>query len=200
MTKLAATKGFEDNFQEGEEASAARERPTDWGGGCAPVRRWCPRFQGTKAAFKLVSPETEATMTARDLMTPNPMTVTPQASIAEAWDLMRELDIRHVPVVQGGALVGMLSDRDLARLDVARLLTAEGADALRRELGTPVVNVMSSDVIFVEPETEVSDVVALLLEHKVGAIPVVRADTRGVVGIVSYVDVLRVLQDLLEEE
>ena len=138
-------------------------------------------------------------MIARDLMTPNPVTVSPRATIAEVWDLMRELEIRHVPVVEDGALVGMLSDRDLARLDVARLLTAEGADALRRELATPVIEVMSSDVIFVELETELSDVVGLLIEHRVGAIPVVRPDTRDVVGIVSYVDVLRAVQDLLEE-
>ena len=138
-------------------------------------------------------------MTARDLMTPNPVTVSPRATIAEVWDLMRELEIRHVPVVEDGALVGMLSDRDLARLDVARLLTAEGADALRRELATPVIEVMSSDVIFVELETELSDVVGLLIEHRIGAIPVVRPDTRDVVGIVSYVDVLRAVQDLLEE-
>jgi acetoin utilization protein AcuB len=59
---------------------------------------------------------------------------------------------------------------------------------------------MSSDVICVEPETDLSDVVALLLEHKIGAIPVVDPDTRAVVGIVSYIDVLRAVQDSLEEE
>jgi acetoin utilization protein AcuB len=133
-------------------------------------------------------------------MTANPATVTPQASITEVWDLMRELEVRHVPVVQGGALVGMLSDRDLAALDIARMLAVDGADALREELATPITNVMSSDVIFVEPETEVSDVVGLLLEHKVGALPVIRPDTREVVGIISYIDVLRALQDRLEEE
>ena len=127
-------------------------------------------------------------MIARDLMTPNPMTVTPQASIADAWELMRELEIRHVPVVEDGALVGMLSDRDLARLDIARMLAM------------PIVNVMSSDVIAIEPETELSEVVELLLEHKVGALPVIRSDTRKVVGIVSYIDVLRAVQDRLEEE
>jgi CBS-domain-containing membrane protein len=41
-------------------------------------------------------------MIARDLMTPNPLTATPQASIAEAWDVMRELAVRHVPVVEPG--------------------------------------------------------------------------------------------------
>jgi CBS domain-containing protein len=139
-------------------------------------------------------------MKARDVMTPNPVTVAPQASLAEVWDLMRESDIRHVPVVQDGALVGMLSDRDLASLDVARLLTVEGADALRRRLGTAVVGVMSSDVILVEPEADLGEVVDLMLEHKVGAIPVVHPDTREVAGIISYIDVLRAVQDLVGEE
>jgi acetoin utilization protein AcuB len=57
-------------------------------------------------------------MTARELMTPNPVTVIVEESLLEAWGLMRELDIRHVPVVQDGALVGMLSDRDLGHLDM----------------------------------------------------------------------------------
>ena len=89
-------------------------------------------------------------MKARDVMTPNPITVVPETTLAPVWDLMREADIRHVPVVQAGVLVGMVSDRDLASLDVARVQTADGADALRRALATPVVTVMSSDVIFVE--------------------------------------------------
>jgi len=139
-------------------------------------------------------------MTAHEIMTSDPATVTPRATIAEAWDLMRELDIRHLPVVDGEALVGMLSDRDLGNLEVTRLLTEEGADALRRQLARPVVQLMSTDVVAAEPETEVSELVTLLLEHKVGAIPVVTPDTRRIVGIVSYIDVLRVLQEALEPE
>jgi acetoin utilization protein AcuB len=139
-------------------------------------------------------------MTARDLMTANPSTVTPKASIAEVWDLMRELDARHVPVVDGDVLVGMLSDRDLGTFDVGRLLTQEGADALRRRLARPVVQLMSADVIAAEPEASVSELITLFLEHKVGAIPIVVPDSRRIVGIVSYIDVLRALQDVLEEE
>ena len=139
-------------------------------------------------------------MTAGALMTKYPVTVTPQATIAEALDLMRDLDIRHLPVVERGALVGMLSDRDLAYLNVGAALTDEGAAALKRELATPVIKVMRSDVICVEPETDLSDVIGLLLEHKIGAIPVIRPDTQAVVGIVSYIDVLRAVQDLLEDD
>jgi acetoin utilization protein AcuB len=139
-------------------------------------------------------------MRAGALMTTRPVTVTTNATIAEALDLMRDLDIRHVPVVERGVLVGMLSDRDLAYLDVGASLTDGGAAKLRRELSTPVVKAMSSDVIYVEPETDLSEVVALLLEHKIGAVPVVEPDTRAVVGIVSYVDVLRAVQDALGED
>jgi acetoin utilization protein AcuB len=138
-------------------------------------------------------------MTARDLMTPNPATTTPDAKLAEAWDLMRDLEIRHVPVVERGTLVGMLSDRDLAHLDMSRTLAVEGAEGLREELGAPIINVMSADVICVDAETELTDIVELLLEHKVGALPVVRPDTREVIGIISYIDVLRALRDRLEE-
>lgn len=139
-------------------------------------------------------------MNTRDLMTPNPMTVSPKATIAEVWDLMREMEIRHVPVVENGVLVGMLSDRDLARLDLTRVLAVEGAGALRKELNSPIADVMSSDVIVVEPETGLGDVLDLLIEHKVGALPVVEPDTREVVGILSYIDVLRGLRDMLDEE
>jgi CBS domain-containing protein len=139
-------------------------------------------------------------MKARDVMTSSPITVTLEATLAEVSDLMREADIRHVPVVKAGVLVGMVSDRDLASLNVARVLTADGADALRRALATPVVTVMSADVIFAEMEDDLDDVIELMLEHKVGAIPVVRPDTREVVGIVSYIDVLREIQDLVAED
>lgn len=104
-----------------------------------------------------------------------------------------------MPVVERGDLVGMLSDRDVGQLDMARLLAVEGAKGLRQELSTLIINVMSSDVLCVEPESELGDVIDLLLEHKVGALPVVLPDTREVVGIVSYIDVLRALRDQRDE-
>jgi len=133
-------------------------------------------------------------------MTPDPITITPDASISDAWDLMSEHDIRHVPVVQGGAIVGMLSSRDLPLSDILRLLSVEGAVALNQKLAKPVSEIMSRDVISVEPEARAIDIVRLLLEHKIGAIPVVGATTGRVLGIVSYIDVLRALQDRLEDE
>ena len=137
-------------------------------------------------------------MMARDLMTPNPVTVDPKASVADAWDIMRDQDIRHVPVVERGVLVGILSDRDLGHVNIDRVLALEGAAAAQAELARPVIDSMSVDVIFVHPETDVADVIGLLLEAKIGAVPVVRPETRELVGIISYVDILRALRDTLE--
>jgi acetoin utilization protein AcuB len=142
----------------------------------------------------------EDPVSAQDLMTPNPVFVTPDATVAAVWDLMRERAIRHVPVLDGGTLVGMLSDRDLAHFDMAHLLTLEGVEALRRELSTPVVKVMSADVVAVTPETGLGEVVDLLIEHRVGAVPVVRPETGELIGIVSYVDVLAALRESLADE
>jgi acetoin utilization protein AcuB len=138
-------------------------------------------------------------MTARELMTEAPVTVSPLATIAEAWDLMRELDIRHLPVVEDDVVVGMLSDRDLGTLDVSRLLGEEGADGIRRRLARPVIEVMSTDVVAAEPETEVDELISIFMEQKVGAVPVVLPDSRRIVGIVSYIDVLRAVQEVLAE-
>ena len=139
-------------------------------------------------------------MVARELMTPDPLTVSPQATVAEVWDLMREADVRHVPVVQADGLVGMVSDRDLARVDIARLLKAEGAGALRDELATPIARLMSPVVIAVDPESDIGEVIELLIDHRIGAVPVVREETREVLGIISYVDVLRGLSGMLSED
>jgi CBS domain-containing protein len=137
-------------------------------------------------------------MSVTELMTSNPVTVTPDATVAEVWDLMRERDIRHVPVVNGGTVVGMVSDRDLASFDLGRVLTSEGADAVRRELAMPIVNLMSADVVAVEPETDITEVIDALLEHRIGAVPVVRSESGELVGIVSYVDVLHAVRDALD--
>jgi acetoin utilization protein AcuB len=138
-------------------------------------------------------------MRAGDLMTANPVTVTPTTTIAEAWDLMTKLEIRHLPVIEKGRMVGIVSDRDLAVLDLGRRYTEEGAEAVKRALSRTVEEVMSPEVVDVEPGTDLIDIVGLLIDHKVGALPVVHPDTGEVLGIVSYLDVLRELQDVLQE-
>jgi CBS domain-containing protein len=124
-------------------------------------------------------------MLARDVMTREPITEKTTATVADVMDVMLNNDIRHVPIVQGHELVGVVSDRDLRQFSRAAL--AVGAV---RQLRAPVSKVMSGDVLTVDPEDDVDDVIEVMLENKVGAVPVVNGDGK-LVGIVSYVDILR---------
>ena len=135
-------------------------------------------------------------MITRDLMTKDPLTLTEQATLEDAAELMRERDIRHVPIVdREGALVGIVSDRDLGSLDLGRLIGDAGVEGVRAHLATSVIKVMTPEVITVGPEDGLDEVVDLMLESRVGAVPVVEAHSRRVVGIVSYVDVLRAFRN-----
>jgi acetoin utilization protein AcuB len=136
---------------------------------------------------------------ARDLMTYNPVTVSADASVAEAAEILHEMDIRHLPVVDKGALVGILSDRDLRHIDEQLLAGVEGPGAVDARRAVPVARVMSTDVIAVDQETNVGEVIGILIETKIGAVPVIDRHTRQLVGIVSYIDVLRAIQDMVED-
>src|SRR5262249_44167840 len=83
------------------------------------ARGCCAASPACAEATEAVRVHKEDLMRAQDLMSPNPVTVSPEMSVAEVWDLMREHAIRHIPVLDRGALVGMLSDRDLAHFDMA---------------------------------------------------------------------------------
>ena len=132
-------------------------------------------------------------MTAGELMTENPVTIHVRATVGQAERTLHTLDIRHLPVIDDdGQLVGMLSDRDLRGASIPSLLGDEPVGALRAAREASVASRMSSDVLAVDREDDLTKVVGLMLEHKIGAVPVVDGDG-GVVGIVSYIDVLREL-------
>jgi CBS domain-containing protein len=133
---------------------------------------------------------------AKDIMTENPVTATELMSVAEALGLLYELDVRHLPVVLGRELVGIVSDRDLSSFteaDEDDVITA--VESARAE---NVGHFMNTSPVKVDPETNIRDVIELMLLHRVGAIPVADLDTGDLLGIVSYVDLLRVLQETLE--
>lgn len=118
------------------------------------------------------------------------------ATLGVAEDVMRLGGVRHIPVVAGDRLVGIVSQRDLLRAAASTLL-ALTQEHRRDWLGTIAVrDVMTSPVRTVTPAQPASDVVALLLEHRIGCLPVVE-DGR-LVGIVSETDCLRYLARLLD--
>ena len=136
-------------------------------------------------------------MLVRDIMTKRPTCIQAHQTLREAMQLLAELDVRHLPVIDDGEVVGMLSDRDL-RTYSPHLVFESNINRLAKDLDRPVVEVMSTDVLTVEPESSVQDLIDLLVENKVGALPVLDPVEETLVGIVSYIDVLKAARASLE--
>ncbi|MFI6034875.1 CBS domain-containing protein [Streptomyces sp. NPDC051315] len=113
----------------------------------------------------------------RDIMTAEPLTVEPQASVTSVARLMRDEDIGAVLVTEDDRLRGLVSDRDL----VVRAL-AEGGDPEQ----TTVATVCSDDLFTVGPDEDLDHAVQLMREHAVRRVPVVEEGRP--VGIVSLGD------------
>ena len=137
-------------------------------------------------------------MIADDIMTRDPITVTEKVSIGEAKTTMSEQGIRHLPVVRGEDVVGILSDRDISGLGLSMVNDVESYDQLRARMSQPVTALMTGGVVTIDQDSTVSEVVELMLEEKLSAIPVVESGTQQLVGIVSYVDVLQAAQSLFD--
>ena len=132
-----------------------------------------------------------------DLMTIDPLTVTAAETVGKADELMAENNIRQIPVVNGRDLIGIVTDRDV-RAYLSDALLAE-PNARERALKTAVGDIMTREPLSIAPDDDLKDAVEMLIEQKFGAIPVVD-ETEGLVGIVSYVDVLRNFLERLQEE
>ena len=132
-----------------------------------------------------------------DVMTREPLTVTATETIGEADDLMSQNKILQLPVVKGKELVGIITDRDIRSFLSGSLLASP--DQREMALKTRIREIMTSEPITVSPDDELEETVELLIEEKVGGIPVVD-ETEGLVGIVTYVDVLRCFLNRLQEE
>lgn len=132
-----------------------------------------------------------AALTVADAMTEPAIAIGPGDSLIDAARLMVDHAIRHLPVVDDGVVIGMLSDRDIRTYagDPARFVEARGDDGARALV---VRDVMTPDVLTIHPRRPLLDAAEELADDRLGAIPVVDADGK-LVGIVSYVDVLRAL-------
>jgi CBS domain-containing protein len=136
--------------------------------------------------------------TLREVMTPDPIFVLATSPVRAALEELERGQIRHLPVVDGGRLVGMVSDRSLRPWRQALLDLRDGEATLLAEevLARPVRAFMRDDVMFLSPERRVTDAIDVMLDFRVGAVPVV--EDGKLVGIVSYVDLLQLLRDDVE--
>jgi acetoin utilization protein AcuB len=122
-------------------------------------------------------------------MTPSPHVVHPAASLASAQQLMRELGTRHLPVLEDGKLVGILSERDVLFLE-----SLSDVDPSR----IPVRSAMQTDVYGVSRDTPLDEVATTMAKHKYGS-AIVRSGA-AVVGIFTTTDAMRALADMVHHE
>ena len=115
-------------------------------------------------------------MRVRDWMTVHPTSITPETTVLGARTLLRREGFHHLPVVQGGWLAGMVTDRDLARADDSAV----------------VRSVMSAPVCTAERDDDVRSVVRLLVKHRIHGMPVLSEDG-FLIGMITTTDCLRAL-------
>jgi acetoin utilization protein AcuB len=121
-------------------------------------------------------------------MTPSPHTIGRDQTLAKAHALMHENRIRHLPVLDGGTLVGVVSDRDLRLVE-----SIAGTDPQK----TRVDEAMTPEPFFVVADALVRDVAEQMVEHKYGCAVV--TEHGHVVGIFTTIDAMRALLDLERE-
>lgn len=130
-----------------------------------------------------------AQTTVQEHMSCEPLTINGTVSLAEAAQLMRGRNIRHLPVMDDGKVVGVVSERDLH--------VAKSLRSLNHEKAT-VALVMSTPALVVPPDTRLSDVAARMIDRKVGSAVVVHEGS--VVGIFTSHDALHAIHAILASQ
>jgi acetoin utilization protein AcuB len=127
----------------------------------------------------------------RDWMTPNPITIDTKTTLPEAHKLMKECHIRRLPVVDHGKVVGILTLGDIreASPSDATSLSIFELNYLLAKLN--VEKIMTRDPITIAPMATIREAAQIMLEHKIGGVPVV--EDEKLVGIITESDIFRVL-------
>jgi len=128
-------------------------------------------------------------MKVKDIMTSDVATLDRNDELSLADDIMKLGRIRHLPVVDEGRLVGIISQRDLFKASLASAM-GYGEKAKREFIKAVVVKeVMVQDVITISPEADIEEAGRLMLEKKIGCLPVI--EDGDLVGLLTETDILR---------
>lgn len=129
-------------------------------------------------------------MMIRELMTGGLITVRPETSVQQARDLLAKERIRHLPVTgPGGVLAGIVTDRDI-RLNLPSRATSLSAQEITHLLSRLTVGeIMTRSVVTIGPDRPAREGAQLMLDHKIGALPVL--DDGHLIGIITETDIVR---------
>jgi len=137
-------------------------------------------------------------MLIKDVMTPNPYTIDPDRTVLEALLMMYDHDIRRLPVIEKGKLIGIISDRDIKQTMGRPSLSDKQRAGESDELRFAVRDVMTHNLITVRQDDDLKEAIELIVENKISGLPVVDRDG-NLVGVVSTIDLLRYCLDLVEQ-
>jgi acetoin utilization protein AcuB len=123
------------------------------------------------------------------------ITISPDSPIHEALNLMKREQIRHIPVVQDGRLVGIVANEDLvyASPSPATSLSVWEINYLVGKI--TVKDVMTKEVLTVTEDTPIEEAARLMAEYKIGSMPVMRASE--IVGIITETDLFKIFPELM---
>jgi acetoin utilization protein AcuB len=162
--------------------------------GCLPVVRDNNRLAGIITVADLLRAciqqyATKGLMGIESLMQTQLITATPAMSLAEVQRLMRDNHIRHVPVVSGKRLVGILTDRDIREASPSPATTLTRGEIAYQMETTPIKTCMTKDVVWLCPGITMVNAARVLLQRTIGCLPVV--DNSTLVGVVTDMDCVR---------
>lgn len=135
-------------------------------------------------------------MLVKDWMTPRVVTVSPNERLKRAWTLLLEYGVRHLPVLEGGRLVGIVTDRDIRQALPSRATALRVHELFNLLDGVTLREIMTKGVVTVTPDQSILAAARLLIEYRIGALPVV--DDGRLVGILTETDVLKAYLSLGE--
>jgi acetoin utilization protein AcuB len=131
-------------------------------------------------------------MLVKNWMSKNVITVNEDDSMQDALKLMKQHNIRMLPVLKGGQLVGVVTDRDLKRASASDATTLDVHELLYLLSKIKVKNIMSKNPISIPPDLTIEETAEVLLNNKISGAPVVD-DAGKVVGTITQTDIFRVL-------
>lgn len=129
----------------------------------------------------------------RKIMQEKIITISAGESLSTVEDIMRLGQVRHMPVVSSGRLVGVVSERDLLRSSLSELSSHRTAERKAFLYAVEIGRVMSQPPIVISPDASVRQAAQVMAENKIGCLPVVAEDE--LIGIVTETDVLRWVAD-----
>ena len=134
-------------------------------------------------------------MLVKGWMTSDVMTIDEDTSMMKASQIMKENNIRRLPVMQKGKLVGMVTDRDIKEASPSKATTLDVHELYYLLSELKVKDIMSKNVFTIGPEETVEKAAVKMLEHRISGLPVVN-DKGKVVGVITQGDIFKVLVSL----